>query len=269
MEQFNLFKEKIMQDFNLSINSKERYIQSVNKFLESTGKPIPLKEDVMGYLSQLKNKGFSNTYLHFVYFSIQKYCEVLSIPLDIKKKERPKLSQAERPMMTEEQAHQFGSLVKDDARMKAIIALCVYCGPRRSEIVKMRVGDYKKTHLHIRTSKNEEKRILKLNPLIIAGFDEYLKVRNIEGDSMFGLTTDGLTFLFRKYADKMGLPPRYGFHSIRRSLVTWLNKAGMDHLTIQKHMGWKSLSMVGVYAQLSPDNIYDEVERLHPFNKKK
>ena len=76
------------------------------------------------------------------------------------------------------------------------------------------------------------------------------------------LSVGALSHIFRQYAKKLGLPKGYGWHSFRRGLVTFLLEKGMGETKIQKLLGWRTLAMVSVYAQLNPKKVQEEANRL-------
>ena len=255
--------------FATADTTKKRYTQAITSCLKYLGKSKPSREEIIRYMNYLKRKGYSGTYLNFVFYALRKYFDVYNYEWEFKVKEAPKPSHPNRPIISREIAEKLLDMAKKNSKDYAILRLAITTGMRRAEIVNLMKEDYVSPKLYIRTLKGGESRSIELDKETVNAFNEYLASRKDDNPSLFKiLTPEELSDWFRdKYADKLGLKKGFGIHSIRRALTTWLYEGGLSELEIQDYMGWKSSNMLHTYIRLDQKQVQDKVKRIHPFIK--
>ena len=144
---------------------------------------------------------------------------------------------------------------------------------RRDELCRLTKDNYDRPAIIIQMAKGEETRTVRLDNDTCDILDQYLKTRSDRYGVLFvndhskPYTPNALSQVFRKYFKSMELGDRTGLHAFRRGLVRVLHDKGMPREEIQKFYGWKSSTMVDRYLQISPSEIGERVEKIHPFYK--
>jgi hypothetical protein len=72
---------------------------------------------------------------------------------------------------------------------------------------------------------------------------------------------------FERIMDRYVRPPRYreGWHALRRNVVTGLLMAGCSEDVVVAFMGWGKPATVFKYFHPDPQNVDEEVFKVHPF----
>jgi integrase/recombinase XerD len=84
----------------------------------------------------------------------------------------------------------------------------------------------------------------------------YLKVRLDTGDALFtgrqgNLKRGRIQQLFKGYAKKAGIHPRYSVHCLRHSIATHLLDAGEGIEFVRDHLGHRNIQNTMIYAQIT------------------
>ena len=157
-----------------------------------------------------------------------------------------------------------------------LIALAYYSGRRKSELVRFKVSDFDDSHLVC------DGALYKTSPIKTKGrgvkgkmlecyclakqfkpyLDNWINYRNEHGiesewlfpdpdnpsEQMHVSTVNSWVQVINKYVDT----PFY-LHSLRHSLTSNLQRAGIPDSVIQQYIGWADISMVSVYSDLEAD----------------
>jgi len=96
---------------------------------------------------------------------------------------------------------------------------------------------------------------------------KYLKVRLDTGDTLFtgrqgNLKRQRVQQLFKGYAKKAGIDPKYSVHSLRHSIATHLLDAGEGIEFIRDHLGHTNIQNTMIYAQITNNKREDIFRRL-------
>ena len=154
-----------------------------------------------------------------------------------------------------------------DPRDKALFGLIYLYGLRVSEAILLRLSDVdlEKKRIFIRRLKGGvggERPLFEAAGRSLRG---YLRVRFERGDGLFtgregDLTRQRVHQLFKVYAQKAGLDPRYSVHSLRHSIATHLLEAGEGIEFVRDHLGHRNIQNTMIYAQIT-DNRREEIFR--------
>jgi site-specific recombinase XerD len=85
---------------------------------------------------------------------------------------------------------------------------------------------------------------------------KYLKVRLDNGDALFigrqgNISRQRAHQLFKRYAQKAGIAPKYSVHSLRHSIATHLLDAGEGIEFVKDHLGHTNIQNTMIYAQIT------------------
>lgn len=157
-----------------------------------------------------------------------------------------------------------------------VLALALYSGKRKAELLRFKVSDFTKDHLvcggalyrsdTIKT-KGRGKNGKQLNCYTLAKkFRPYLfnwlfyrDTYNIKSEWLFPCPLDhaiaigesSLDDWCYKLSEMLGM--RFYWHAVRHTAVTSFRRAGIPDSVIKTYFGWDSLEMVGVYSDIAPE----------------
>ena len=156
-------------------------------------------------------------------------------------------------------------------RDNAIIHLALGTGLRVSELTSLKVD-----HIHFKRGSNQivvykgkgdKNRIVTINNNLKSIIQQYMdyhpSVYLFPSERGEQLTRSGIQQIFKKWANKAGLPKRYSIHSLRHTYATNLYKAsGYNLRLVQKQLGHSSISTTQVYADTFDEDLEIAVEKL-------
>ncbi len=226
------------------------------------------REDVIEYLTWCREEGFSQA-------SIKVMLRPIKLLADIQGWEFPKLSMKKvrdsdiyKPMLSKDdvvRAILEGKKVLIGEEL-ALLALSTTYGLRREEmaypnglVIDMDAGVVK-----VNTAKGGEVTSHLIADEIKGYLSEYVP-----------LSCRCTATKFRKIMRKVGIKCgwRYGWHVIRRELVTELLLSEISSVTVHRFMRWSDGSIKGnfsvmtMYAQKDQERIDNEIFKVHPFLK--
>jgi len=135
---------------------------------------------------------------------------------------------------------------------------------RRTELANLESKDYKRPFIFIRTAKSGYSKQRRLSERTCDALDEWIKLRKKDKKKLFGLSTIALSKIFQKYAKQIGLGKGYGFHSIRRGLITILAEGGLTHSELLEWFGWRTPTMPIRYTQVITKHLDEKIKKVHP-----
>ncbi len=168
--------------------------------------------------------------------------------------------------LSKDELERFFFYVKNP-RDRALFGLIYLYGLRVSEAALLRLEDVDlgKKRIFIHRVKGG---IGGQRPLFNAALKllkKYLKVRLKRGDGLFtgrqgDISRKRIHQLFKGYARKAGLDPKFTVHSLRHSIATHLLESGEAIEFVRDHLGHKNIQNTIIYAQIT-DRRREEVYR--------
>ncbi|MFC1620541.1 tyrosine-type recombinase/integrase [Candidatus Neomarinimicrobiota bacterium] len=163
--------------------------------------------------------------------------------------------------------------VQAPVRDRLIIELAIGTGLRVSELANLRLEElYLKkgqNSLIVRNGKGGKDRVVQFNAMLKDLIVEYLNYRHSDSPYLFPskhgekITASGIQQVFKKWANKAGLPDRYSIHSLRHTYAVRLYKAsGYNLRLVQKQLGHSSVSTTQVYADVLDADVDQALENL-------
>lgn len=132
-------------------------------------------------------------------------------------------------------------------------------GMRAGELCGLRWADVHETHCHLPMTKNGSYRDVPLSPVAIRLIE---RMRGWDALSVFGLTSQTLDALFRKYRQRAGLDG-FTFHDCRRTAATRISKR-VNVLMLCRIFGWADPKMAMVYYAPSAEQMADLLDGRKP-----
>ncbi len=225
------------------------------------------RDDVINYLAWCREQGFSQ-------LSIETMLRPIRLIAQIQGWQFPKLSMRKardseiyRPMLSKEEMAKAISVGREGALIGeelALLALSTIYGLRREEMASPNEPtiDVVGGVIRVNTAKGGEVTTHLIPDEIKPYLSEYKPFS-------YGYTA----VQFRDIMDRVGVKYgwRYGWHTIRRTLVTELLLSEVSSVTVHRFMRWSDGSLKGnfgvmlMYAKKDQSRIDCEIFKVHPF----
>ena len=142
------------------------------------------------------------------------------------------------------------------------ISLYLYCGLRRSELIRLTVQDLDIDNgfIYVRQTKSKKDRAVPIN-------DELRKVIQERSLPDIGrlfprwTSADTLSRLFHIYTVKAGIKAR--LHDLRHTFGSYLAMSGVDLKRIKDLMGHSDIHTTEIYAKLTKEHLVEAVNKLN------
>ena len=164
------------------------------------------------------------------------------------------------------------------ARNAAIIAVALYCGLRRTELLSLQVSDVDLTHgrLIVRgeTSKSQMSRTIPLNSEARQSLTEYFDERSrattlyttpflwVTANKNVALGSEGLSYLVKVLSAESQV--KFHLHQLRHTFaVNFLHNSGHSSFKLQGLLGHRSIVSTAAYTRcLPPEIVRADLERM-------
>ena len=163
--------------------------------------------------------------------------------------------------------------VQAPVRDHLIIELAIGTGLRVSELANLKVDDlYLKkgqNSLYVRNGKGGKDRVVQFSARLKEQIFAYLDYRQSNSLHLFPsergpqMTRFVIGQVFKKWANKAGLPGHYSIHCLRHTYATNLYKAsGYNLRLVQQQLGHADISTTSVYSSVLNQDLEKALERL-------
>jgi integrase/recombinase XerD len=154
---------------------------------------------------------------------------------------------------------------------KAIIAVFLFCGLRKSELINLTLSDIRDNCLYVR-GKGDKDREVPLNITCNNIINEWLKIRSkSEYQNIFishvnqPFSPTGIDYILRKWCKKLKINYKSP-HKLRHSCATMLLEQGYDTRYIQEFLGHSDISTTQIYTHVNNKKLQNMADN-HPLNK--
>lgn len=242
----------------LSEGTIQLYLSRARSFARRAGKEWG-QEEIEAFLAKLRKKGVKESTRRNYLYALKRLCAFNEVPFVLRAVSEDEQETERRIMSVEEIETLIRNVKNSDDPGKVYLALSTIYGLRREEIASVRQEDIHEDMIYIRTRKKGKARHHLIPEAIsfVRGFDYP------------SISTSNLSILFKAILLRAGLGMKlgYGWHSIRRRLVTEFVSGGLHPSKIRDFMRWRSGSrdILEVYTQLDPRTVDQEVFDIHPF----
>ncbi len=163
--------------------------------------------------------------------------------------------------------------IQAPVRDRVIIELALGTGLRVSELANLKIDNLHlkrgQNTLLVKNGKHGRDRVVAFSGRLKAQVLEYLEYRSSHSPYLFPsergekMTPSAIQKVFKRYAKRAGLPPRYSIHSLRHTYATVLYKAsGYNLRLVQQQLGHSSPNTTAVYASVVNADLEEAVERM-------
>jgi site-specific recombinase XerD len=148
-------------------------------------------------------------------------------------------------------------VVRDDARIAAIVELILQTGIRISEVANLKVEDVKTDQISVEAYATQGERVVPLNKPAKDAMDKYLSIRP-QTDSKFAfvskngkpLAVRNIRAAIDRFMRKAEMP-QYSVNDLRTTFIIENLKDKVDLVTLSKVVGHKRLSTTERYLELA------------------
>ncbi len=244
------------------VETAKRWLSWVNRFEACSGTKRKYdRSDVVRYLSWLRQQGFKEDSIAVMLRPVKLLAQVQGWEFPHLAMPKVRDSDISRPAFSYEEVCQIIRRGKEvlSSRELAYLALATTYGLRRKELSCLGAIDGTMTVETVKGGPVTTHLVPEEIKPYLAGY------RRAEVSYM--------SLVFRRIASKLGLADRgeYGWHSIRRALVTELVTKEAPLLSILRFMRWSDASlkgqfgMVAIYAVNDQEQIDRSIFAVHPF----
>lgn len=245
-----------------SANTAKTYASQINKIFPN-GKMILEPSYIDSKVAEWKRRGDSANTIKLrlnVLYQLMKFCrrridiEHFEEIEEICKEAKSETKIPEVPTRSEVE------LVLDgiyDYKYQLIIELMFFCGLRISEVLGLDLSDVRGNKLLIRSTKNNQDRLVPMPKNVIRTLRMYLQNERIVSDKYALLTTENGRLeksvaqkMVKKYTKRAGLSDLH-CHSFRHGSATHLLQKGVDVMVIKEFLGHQSITTTQRYAHVS------------------
>lgn len=158
-------------------------------------------------------------------------------------------------------------------RAMAVIAIFLFSGIRRSELLKLEISDVRLSEgqLAIRSGKCDKDRLIPIHPRLHFVLSRYLEQRNelnyqcssliVSTISDKGLSLRALRRLLEKIRKFSGIP--FSAHMLRHTFATLMIESGANIYSLQQMMGHSSIQTTTIYLSSTTKMLKNDMEKLH------
>ena len=247
---------------NLSENTRRSYLRCIRQFFEYFPKSKPSElgtEEIREYLLHLKrDKHRAIRTLDVVYSALKfLYSTVFEKPLKLSPVPRVKPEHKLPVILSTEEIDKILSVIHN-IKHKAILSVIYSAGLRTSEAAVLKISDIdsKRMQIKIENSKGSKDRYTILSEKTLQILREYWKTYKPKywlfpcryGESHIGYR--GISYIFNRYKDQVGITKSVNVHSLRHSFATHLLEQGVDLYHIQLLLGHSSIKTTTIYLHV-------------------
>lgn len=286
------FKEMLVAERNLSMNSIESYVRDITKFMHLYDDMEKIsQEDIQRYIEILRNNGSRNSTIQRNISSLRQFFGFLydeknlhSNPMThlktkAKHKTLPKtISEEEMKMLL---SYFDNATTKTSIRLRCMLHVLYAGGLRVSELVSLKndalIYDAESDrHFIIIKGKGNKERIIPLHKHASTSIVQYKQSirsmstkKNTCNTYMFSssiskeghMTRQGFAKILKKVAEEVGIArEKISPHVIRHAFATHMLNHGADLLSIQKLLGHKDISTTQIYTHVASEKLKKIVE---------
>ena len=241
------------------------YCSIAAQFLGATKGKVDQKA-ALEYLAKLREKNAKASTRNTTYYALRKLFANQGIPFDVPAPKRGDPSEVSRPVLSNGEVVSLIECAKeqDDPKYAAYLVLSTIYGIRRFELRLLREHMLDDNHVMIWTRKGGRP-TKHLIPEQVSPF-----LYNFKHWGALSDTAASTLFKEILILSGNGIKKGFGWHSVRRALLTGLRRAGVDTMNIYQFTRWSTartaMAMLNLYTgSFDQEEIDTIVFENHPF----
>jgi integrase/recombinase XerD len=259
--------ESLMKEKRYKKSTIENYLSSLRRFLRFT-KPKTLEEineeDMTRYVNQyILPNGLSFNFQNLTVTAVKHlFKNMHKTEFNADNLERPRKQTKLPEILSVEEVARLLS-VHSNIKHRLMLRLIYACGLRRSELLNLKPRDINgdREILHIRQSKGNKDRVVRLPPKLLKELREYYKAVRPEIYLFEGqkkgtqYSPTSLMAVLKTALKKAGIKKKFTLHGLRHCYATHLLESGTGIRQIQELLGHKSSKTTEIYTHVSKNSI--------------
>jgi integrase/recombinase XerD len=288
------FKNYLLLERSLSVNSVEAYVRDIEQFSRFTRdnfnnlSPKNIEQShIRLFVKHLYNLGVAQTTQARLISGIRAFYKYLLIENEVDFNpaeliQMPKTSRKLPQVLTVNEIDRMIECIdlstEEGHRNKAIIEMLYGCGLRVSELVELKLSDIFFDEDFIRViGKGNKQRIVPLGSvakknvqIYISHYRNHQKILTGEEDILFlnrrgkRLTRVMVFTIVKTLAQKAGIKKKVSPHTFRHSFATHLIEGGADLRAVQEMLGHESITTTEIYTHLDREFLRSAILQFHP-----
>ena len=263
-----------------SVKEYRHCVKSYFEFLKKKNKsPSSLiKTDILEYVSFLKNKGLSSSFIKTNFWAVKKYYKYLVKHdaldrltfLDVfDDVDLPKIEFKSQKVYLKTNVEEILTVFKKDTDdivgfgNYIFLLIMATTGARRAEVSLLKVSDidFATSHITFYNTKNKKPRSVKMSEYLVSNLLKYIDLRSKKSqdnsDYLFldkkgyKVSIDAIDSRIREYCKKRNI--KISFHPFRRGFATELANARVPIDKISKILGHSSINVTSAHYIYSSD----------------
>lgn len=169
----------------------------------------------------------------------------------------PKIEVTDPKFLSPLEYRALRDVVRNDARVAAIVELILQTGVRISEVANLKIDDYQKEFIKVEAYATQPQRTVPLNGPVKLSIEAYLSERPQTDSVYVFVSKNGKPLAVRniraavdRYMQKAEIPT-YSVNDLRTTFIVENLKRGVDLVTISQVTGHKRLSTTERYLELA------------------
>jgi site-specific recombinase XerD len=169
----------------------------------------------------------------------------------------PKIEVTDPKFLSPLEYRALRDVVRNDARVAAIVELILQTGVRISEVANLKIDDYQKDFIRVEAYATQPERSVPLNSPVKLALEAYLTERPQTDSIYVFVSKNGKPLAVRniraavdRYMQKAEIPT-YSVNDLRTTFIVENLKRGVDLVTISQVTGHKRLSTTERYLELA------------------
>jgi len=279
---------------SLSPNSIEAYTADVDKLIGFSQKYSPplmpntiVSDDIRQFLIDIHEIGLSAQSQARIVSGIKSFFGYLYLEKEIKKDpteliESPKTGRKLPDVLSVEEIdlmiQQLDMSKPESTRNRAIVEVMYSCGLRVSEVIDLRISNFRFNDGFLRViGKGNKERLVPVGNSAIKWIHDYFEQTRNHGIIKAGhedyvflnrrgskLTRMMIFTIIKDLTERAGIRKKISPHTFRHSFATHLVEAGADLRAVQEMLGHSSITTTEVYTHLDRNRLKEEILSFHP-----
>ena len=284
----------VKMNIDTRLSSFEKYLFSINyseltipQYLRVATQYLLLADEekdpwgadsIRAFMADQRSRGSSGNTLRNKYYTLKTFFTSQGKHFPLSKRDVPKAAQKERVKLSSEERRAMSIVAENHMglRNSAILHLDEALGIRRIEFRYIKVGDYKRPYVEVRTRKRGFAVMRLLSERACNVLDRWILEREDQGagagdplfnarDSHDPLSLRQLSSIYKEAAKLAGVKEeRIGFHAHRRGIVTETLCAGVLANEVTAEFGWRDKSTVLDYGVIEKEEAEQSIIERNP-----